>query len=110
MKDITGYFLEKNILFKKIEAINLKDFGTRKKIDIFTATSVKREFYAIFILAAKSRFIRKNADELMILCENLALYKEHNFKKKILLISSPLCSKSKKYLEENDWRIEIDFM
>ncbi len=110
MKDITGYFLEKNILFKKIEEINIKDLGSRKKIDIFTATSVKREFYAIFILAAKSRFIRKNANELMVLCENLASFKEHNFKKKILLISSPLCSKSKKYLEENDWRIEIDFM
>jgi len=110
LKDITGYFLEKNILFKKIEKINIKDLGSRKKIGIFTATSVKREYYAIFLVDAKSRFIRKNANELMLLCDNLASFKEHNFKRKILLISSPLCSKSKQYLEENDWRIENDFM
>ena len=44
-----------------------------------------QKFYAIFIVDSKSRFIRKNADDLMELCEKLASYLGHNFKKKSYL-------------------------
>lgn len=110
MKEITGYFLKKDILFKKIDEISVKDLHSRKKIKIYCATSVKKEYYAIFIINSKSRFIKKTYEELENLLDTLTLYKNHNFKKKILLISSPLCSKTKKLLESNKWRIEIDFM
>lgn len=74
------------------------------------ATSIQKEYYAIFIIDSKSRFIRKNAEDLMILLDNLVLFQEHNFKKKELLISSPICSKAKKLLENDKWRVRVDFM
>ena len=110
MKDLTKYYLDKEILFKEIKEISPKDLESRKKIAIYSATSVLKDYYAIFIIDAKSRFIRKNAEDLIALCEKLALHEEHNFKKKELLISSPLCSKAKKFLQENKWRVRIDFM
>lgn len=110
MKDLTKYFLEKDILFKDIEEVLPKEIGSRKKIGIYTATSINKEYYAIFIIDAKSRFIRKNANDLVELCEKLAKFKEHNFKKKELLISSALCSKAKQFLKENQWSVRIDFM
>ncbi len=110
MKELTNYFLKKEILFKEIKEILPKDLGSRKKIDIFIATSIKREFYAIFIVDAKSRFIRKNAEDLLVIYEKLIEYADHNFKKKELLISSPLCSKAKKFLEDNKWSVRVDFM
>ncbi len=110
MKELTNYFLKKDILFKEIKTVLPKELGSRKKIDIFIATSIKREFYAIFIVDAKSRFIRKNAEDLLIVYEKLIGYVEHNFKKKELLISSPLCSKAKKFLEDNKWSVRVDFM
>jgi len=110
LKDITKYYLEKEILFKQIEEVNPKELKSRKKIRIFVATSINRDYYAIFIIDSKSRFIRKNAEDLMKMETLLADYKEHNFKKKELIISSALCSKAKKLLEDNKWRVRVDFM
>jgi len=110
LKEITGYYTNKDVIFKDIKKIEPKELGSRKKIEIYIATSIDSEYYAIFILNAKSRFLRKNADELMIMCESLSSLVEHNFKKKELLISSPLCSKAKSYLKDNSWRVRVDFM
>ena len=110
MKELTTYYTKKNILFKEIKKIFTKELESRKKIDIYAATSIDSKFYAIFILDSKSRFIRKSANDLMELCEKLAIFLDHNFKKKELLISSPLCSKAKEYLKQNDWSVRVDFM
>ena len=110
MKELTQYYTSKNTIFKEINSLEPKVIGSRKKILIYTATSIKSEYYAIFIINSKSRFLRKNADELMTLCEKLNSYVGHNFKKKELLISSPLCSKAKAYLEDNKWSVRVDFM
>ena len=110
MKKLTTYYTNKNILFRDVKQITPKEIGSRKKIDIYAATSVDSNFYAIFIVDSKSRFIRKSANDLMELCEKLSSHLDHNFKKKELLISSPLCSKAKEYLKQNDWNVRIDFM
>ena len=110
MKDLTKYYLDKDILFKDIKQVAPKELGSRKKVEIFVATSIYKEFYAIFIINAKSRFIKKNAQDLLALYNKLVDFQEHNFKKKELIISSPLCSKAKKFLEENKWSVRVDFM
>jgi len=110
LKEITKYFTKKDIIFKEIKEITPKELKSRKKIGMYYATSIKKEFFAIFIVDAKSRFLRKNADDLMTLCETLSLHVDHNFKRKVLLVSSPLCSKAKAYLKENKWSVYIDFM
>lgn len=110
MKKLTTYYTNKNILFRDVKQITPKEIGSRKKIDIYAATSVDSNFYAIFIVDSKSRFIRKSANDLMELCEKLSIHLDHNFKKKELLVSSPLCSKAKEYLKQNDWSIRVDFM
>lgn len=45
-----------------------------------------------------------------MLLESLISFKGHNFKRKELLISGPLCSKAKKFLEDDKWRVRVDFM
>lgn len=110
MKELTHYFNQKNILFKTIEKIEPKALGSRKKMEIYTATGIDKNYYAIFIVDAKSRFLRKNAQELLELLYKLADLQGHNFKKPTLLISSPLCSKAKAFLEEEKWSVYSDFM
>ena len=110
MREITRYYQDKNIIFKDFNDIEPKEINSRKKIKIYCGTTVSKDYYAIFIVDAKSRFIRKNANDLIDLCEVLAKYLDHNFKKKELLISSPLCSKAKAFLKENGWSVRIDFM
>ncbi|MFA7083256.1 MAG: hypothetical protein WC141_01855 [Arcobacteraceae bacterium] len=109
MKNLTHYFNEKGILFKEIEAIDLKNLKSRKKIEIYTAEGIDKNYYAIFIHNPKSRFIKKNAEELIELCSTLAQFKEHNFKKKILLITTPICSKAKEFLKQNSWKVETNY-
>lgn len=110
MKNLTGYFNAHNILFKEIHCVDPKSLESRKKIEIYAATGVDKNYYAIFVLNSKSRFIRKNAEELIALCGKLAELQGHNFKKKILLIGSPLCSKAKEFLKQNEWSVKNDFM
>jgi len=110
LREITKYYQDKNIIFKDFNDIEPKEINSRKKIKIYCGTTVSKDYYAIFIVDAKSRFIRKNANDLIDLCEVLAKYLDHNFKKKELLISSPLCSKAKAFLKENGWSVRIDFM
>ncbi len=109
MKDLTHYFTNKNILFKEFNSILPKTLGSRKKIEIFYGVGIDLNYYAIFIVDSKSRFIRKNAEDLLVLYGKLIDFKEHNFKKKFLLISSPLCSKAKAFLKENGWKVSTDF-
>ena len=111
MKNLTNYFLEKkDIIFKDLNEVLPKELNSRKKIKIYCGTSINKEYIAIFIYDSKSRFIRKNVEDLEQMFSSLIEYKKHNFKKKFLLISSPLCSKAKKSLEENNWSVDIDFM
>jgi len=42
---------------------------------------------------------------LIELEKKLEILKKHAYKIKILLISSPLCSIAKKFLQENRWKI-----
>ena len=110
MKELTTYYTNKNIVFKQIEQIEPKALGSRKKIEIYSATSVKSEYFCIFKIDAKSRFLRKNAQELMDMEALLASHVAHNFKKKEVIINSPLCSKAKAFLKENSWSVRVDFM
>jgi hypothetical protein len=111
LKRLTNYFLEKkDIIFKDLNEVLPKELNSRKKIEIYCGTSVEKEYVAIFIYNSKSRFIRKNAEDLEQMFNSLVEYKEHNFKKKFLLIGSALCSKAKKSLEDNKWSVDIDFV
>jgi len=110
LKDLTKYFVNKNIIFKELNEVFPKDLKSRKKIKIYDGIGIDKNYYAIFILDAKSRFLRKNANDLMDLCNKLIDLKKHNYKKKELLISSPLCSHAKKLLKDNGWGVRIDFM
>ena len=110
MKEVTGYFAQKGVIFKSFGPVSPKELGSRKKIEIYEAVSVSKEYYAVFVVEAKSRFLKKNAGELIELLGKLIDLKGHNYKKRYLLISSPLCSKAKSYLEENKWSVENDLV
>ena len=110
MKELTSYYLNKDVLFKELNEVAVKELKSRKKIKIYDGLSVDKYYYALFIFNSKSRFVRKSAFELMELLSKLISLKEHNYKKKELLISSALCSKAKQLLKENGWSVRIDFM
>ncbi len=105
MKNMVEFLQKNGYVFKKLNKINNKDLGTRKKIDIYEAVNLKSFYVAIFKLNQKSRFIMKNANDLEALYHDLVSLQNHNFKIKVLLVNSPVCSKSKEFLKKNKWKI-----
>ena len=98
---VNDILFDKKIILKELSDITPK---TRKKIKVYLGVDVKNIYYLIVESFTKSRFIMKNAKELI---EFISPLSDINFKKnkKILLIESEICSKSKEFLKENGWRI-----
>ena len=99
MREVNEILLNNKIVLKRIQDITPK---TRKKIKVFLGTDVKDYFILIVKIDKKSRFVMKDAKELIDFVEALT---EINFKykKRVLILSGEICSKSKQFLK--NWRI-----
>ena len=110
MKKLIEFLNRKDLHFKSLDKVPIKELGSRKKVQIYSGTAINGNYCSIFIIEQKSRFLTKNANELIVLLNKLIDLKGHNYKKKMLLISSPLCAKAKIFLIKNQWKVYNDFM
>lgn len=108
MKDIVEYLQQKQIIFKSLKSITPKELDSRKKLGIFLGVDLKGYYADVMELEKKSRVLRKEAQELMVLHTKLESYLDSSIKKKYIIIKAPLCSKAKALLEENGWKVWHD--
>ena len=93
--------------YKYLETVNLKEFGIRKKIEIFVAKDLGDQISIIFHISQKSRFLQKDADKIEEISDIVTKNIKYTITSKIILIESPLCSKAKAKLEELQWNVII---
>jgi len=105
MKKTVEYLQEKHIIFKSFKIITLKELGSRKKIELYLGVDLKDYYAVVMVVEKKSRVLRKEAQELMLLHEKLEKYIDSTIKKKYIIIKAPLCSKAKAMLEEHGWKV-----
>ncbi len=105
MKRIVEYLQEKHIIFKSLKSITPKELGSRKKIELYLGVDLKGFYAVVMSVEKKSRVLRKEAEELMLLHEKLEKYIDSSIKKKYIIIKAPLCSKAKAMLEEHGWKV-----
>jgi len=105
MKKIVDYLQEKHIIFKSLKSITPKELGSRKKIELYLGVDLKDYYSVVMLVEKKSRVLRKEAEELMLLHEKLEKYIDSSIKKKYMIIKAPLCSKAKALLEEHGWKV-----
>jgi len=105
MKRIVDYLQEKHIIFKSLKSITPKELGSRKKIELYLGVNLKEYYAVVMSVEKKSRVLRKEAEELMLLHEKLEKYIDSSIKKKYIIIKAPLCSKAKAMLEEHGWKV-----
>jgi hypothetical protein len=110
LKTLVEYFSKKKIVFKFLEEIDKTLLKTRKKIAIFSATDTSKCYHSMYRIQQKSRFLRKNVEELIVLDQSLQNLVNHNFKYKHLIIMGPICSKSTTLLKNMGWQIHNDFV
>jgi len=98
---INNDLFNKNIVLQELKEITPQ---TRKKLKIYLGVDMNNNYYLIVELFTKSKFLIKNAKEIIEFTSNISSI---NFKnnKKILSLQSPICSKAKIYLQEKGWRI-----
>ena len=107
MKEIVEYLQKKNIIFKSFKEITPKELGSRKKIELYLGIDLKGYYALVMHVEKKSRVLRKEAGELMLLHEKLEKYIDSKILKKYIIIKAPLCSKAKAMLEEHGWKVFV---
>jgi len=104
-KNLVEYLQQKQIIFKSLKAITPKELGSRKKVSIHLGIDLKGYYTDVMQIEKKSRVLRKEAEELILLHEKLEKYVDKVIKKKYIIIKAPLCSKAKILLEEKGWKV-----
>jgi len=107
MKVIVEYLQKKNIIFKSLKELTPKELGSRKKVSLYVGVDLKGYYALVMDLEKKSRVLRKEAEELMLLHEKLEKYIDSKISKKYIIIKAPLCSKAKALLEEYGWKVFV---
>lgn len=105
MKAMVEYLNHKNIIFKSLEEILPKELGSRKKVLLYLGVDLKGYYALVIELEKKSRVLRKEAVELMLLHQKSEKYIDSRVTKKYIMIKAPLCSHAKAVLEENGWKV-----
>ena len=105
MKEMVEYLQKKNLVFKSFKEIAPKELGSRKKIALYLGVDLKGYYAVVMEIEKKSRILRKEAQELMLLHEKLEKYIDSRISKKYMIIKAPLCSKAKALLEEHGWKV-----
>ncbi|GIU01531.1 hypothetical protein TSL6_20370 [Sulfurovum sp. TSL6] len=105
MKALVEYLNYKKLIFKSLQEILPKELGSRKKVSLYLGVDLKGYYALVMQLEKKSRVLRKETGDLMVLHEKLEKYVGSNITKKYILIKAPLCSHAKAMLEENGWKV-----
>ena len=105
MKALVEFLNHKNIIFKSLQEIMPKELGSRKKVSLYLGIDLKGYYAFVMEVEKKSRVLRKEASELMLLHEKLEQYVDSKITKKYMIVKAPLCSHAKAMLEENGWKV-----
>lgn len=105
MKELVEYLAKNSIVFKSLKMVLPSRLGSRKKIDIYLGVDLKKNYCCLFQVYKKSRFINKDANEIIELSHKLETFNESKIKFRFLILQAPLCSKARFLLEENGFGI-----
>ncbi len=105
MKNIVEKLQENRLIFKSLKQIDIKEFGSRKKLDIYLGVDLKKYYACIIYISKKSRILKKEAEQLMEFHQKLERYNDSKINRKYIYIEAPLCSKAKSLFEHEGWRV-----
>ncbi len=103
MKEVVEYLRGHNIICKTLKEIMPKALSSRKKIQLYIGVNLKGYYCSVMILEKKSRVLRKEVGELILLHEKMEHYEDTKIFKRYIYIKAPLCSHAKTMFEESGW-------
>lgn len=92
-------------IYKKLEEISPKDLKIRNKVKLYAALDLNHYYNAIVVVSQKSRLLMKDLAKFEEIVHKMALYREHQFKGRVLILDAPICSKAKTAFIKAKWKI-----
>ncbi|MDF1881527.1 hypothetical protein JHD50_09470 [Sulfurimonas sp. MAG313] len=105
MKILVENLRKNGRIYKRLEEISPRDLKIRNKVKLYVALDLNRYYNAIIIVSQKSRLLMKDLVKFEEIVQKMALYRDHQFKGKILILDAPLCSKAKTAFIKAKWKI-----
>lgn len=106
---INELLVKYEILLKNFRTIETGNFTKKRSLSIFFGVDLSQFRTLLYLRDAKSRFVSKDAISLIEIDKKVQSSENKIVKKKILFLSSALCSKAAKILNENGFMI-YDFV
>ena len=92
-------------IYKKLEEIQPKELQIRNRVKLYAALDLNRYYTAIIVVSQKSRLLMKDVAKFEEIVHKMALYRDHQFKAKTLMLDAPLCSKAREAFIKAKWKI-----
>jgi len=105
MKEFAELLRKRGLLFPRLQKLDLRSFGIKKRVEGYEGVDLKDRHTLIFFIRRKSRFLSKDADDLLGIADTVAKKRQRVYGRKILLLDAPLCSKAKESLLQEGFRV-----
>jgi hypothetical protein len=105
LKPIIDRLNAQGLIYKNLDEIRPGALGIRNRIRLFSATDREGYYTAVFVVAQKSRVLMKDVEKLELILKKLEVYVDHAFRRRVLMLDAPLCSKAEAAFKKQGWKI-----
>jgi len=105
MKILVENLRQNGRIYKKLEEIQPKELKIRNRVKLYAALDLNRYYNAIIVVSQKSRLLMKDVQKFEEIVMKMSLYRDHQFKGKVLILDAPICSKAKDAFKKAKWKI-----
>lgn len=105
MKILVDTLRHNGRIYKKLEEIQPKELNIRNRVRLYCALDLTRYYNAIIVVSQKSRLLMKDIATFEEIVHKMSLYREHQFRGKVLMLDAPICSKAREAFVKAKWKI-----
>ena len=105
MKILVENLRQNGRMYKKLEEIQPKELKIRDKVKLYCALDLNKYYNAVIVVSQKSRLLMKDLAKFEEIVHKMSLYRDHQFKGKVLMLDAPMCSKAKEAFKKAKWKI-----
>lgn len=104
--EIYKIFEAHNLVLKDLKQIDLSEFSKKKTLKSAIGIDTKGFYTIVFIREAKSRFLKKEFEDIVKICRKIEEKLGLKIKKRVIFYGSQICSKTQNLIKESGWKYD----
>ncbi|MCF6201473.1 MAG: hypothetical protein L3J42_05065 [Hydrogenimonas sp.] len=105
MKSVLAPLQERGYIFRRLEPFSPSLVGSRKRIKIYHGIDMQKRYLILFAVKRKSTILLKDVTEWLELKSKIENYLGYPILQNLALFEAPICSKAKRMLESEGWKV-----